>query len=52
MRYIVFKSISDYILTLRSGPTWGEQDYIRIEHGTNTCDIAEYVSQVEFKKNN
>ncbi|CAF3387762.1 unnamed protein product [Rotaria socialis] len=26
------------------GATWGDQGYIRIERGTNTFDIAEYVA--------
>ena len=37
---------------LFSGERWGDKGYVRIERGKNTCGIATYVAQVEYKTTN
>ncbi len=44
MIFIRFK-----LLKLILGEGWGEQGYILIERGRNTCGIATYVIQIENK---
>jgi hypothetical protein len=40
------------LLKLYLGSHWGDNGFIRIERGTNTCGIAQMVVQIEYKPNN